>query len=570
MFLTGFIQAIGLSFCLAFLNVFLRVAVHKWDVQPIIFTCVCLMTAAMVLSLVGGPGRLTKSTLKSGATWLYSFLLMAAYVTDVYIMQFLSATEASFYSRLTIPLALMAAWVLHKRSPQKQDLTGLTIIALALIWLTFLQPLSMLWVILGIVLLGAFIQTSLVVIAETHKESVAAAQNGTFRDRARVVGFVTFISSATFLFFTLFMSALFRALKLDAAATFGLVPEIQTFIHPPTIAAALFYGVLILPLIRYLKWAASYNLKAENLLVIMSFIPMMTLGLELLVSKIIYFPANTDIFAGARGQQLLIIAVLITLGAGLTSFLRVRDYLKTLPEENTFWMAFKNAFKPAEDLAIHHSDTAKDDYEIILNTLEYTSGDKAKAAALLHIPESTLTVLKEGKGNLALIEAESKKLAREYRSNVVNHDGLTGLLNRSGFYYGLRQALEKANQGALLYLDLDKFKPVNDTYGHDAGDEVLKEVAQRLEATLPSGALITRLGGDEFCVFISNADKKQAAKIAAAITEEIDKPYKITGVKKAIEISSSLGIAHFPSDGKTPEALIGVADKGMFGAKHGS
>ena len=566
MFLTGFMQAIGLSFCIAFFNVFLRVAVHEWDVQPIIFTCVCLMTSALVLSVVGGPGRLTKDTLKSMATWMYSFLLMSAYVTDVYIMEFISATEASFFSRLTIPLALVAAWFLHRRVPKKNDLAGLVIIAAALVWITLLQPADMLWAILGIVLLGAFIQTSLIVIAETHKESVAAAEFGTFRDRARVVGFVTFVSSATFLFFTLLASSLFKAMGWDPALTQGLVPELHLFIHPPTVAAALFYGVLILPLIRYLKWGASYNLKAENLLVIMSFVPMLTIGLEFAVSQVMVFPANADVFAGARGQQLMIIAAMITLGAALTSLLRFRDFLKTLPEDNTIWMAFKNALRPPKNLSIHHSDTARDDYEIILNTLEFTGGDLPKAAKLLHIPQSTLNVLKESKGSLALVEAESKKLARNYHSNVVNRDGLTGLLSRGGFMYALRQSLEVAGHGTLLYLDLDKFKPVNDTHGHDAGDVVLRQVADRLEKTLPDESFASRMGGDEFCAFVPHLNEKEARKLIKALISSIEAPYTVG--KRKITIGASIGTAHYPDHGKTPEDLIAKADKGMYGVKH--
>lgn len=559
-------QAIGLSFCLAFLNVFLRISVHEWHVQPIIFTCVCLMTAAMVLSLVGGPGRLTTATLKSAATWVYSFLLMAAYVTDVYIMQFLSATEASFYSRLTIPLALVAAWFLHKRLPRCKDMIGLGIIGLALLWLTFLQPVEMLLAILAIVILGAFIQTALVVIAETHKESVAAAETGTFRDRARVVGFVTFVSSAAFLCVSLFLSFLFTAQGWDTSITYGLVPDVALFVHPPTVAAALFYGVLILPLIRYLKWGASYNLKAENLLVVMSFIPVMTLLLEFLVGQVMAFPANADVFKGVRGQQLLAIAVLITFGAALTTIMRVYDQLKALPKKTTLWTAIKTAMKPPKNVAIEYSDTAMDDYDTVTSTLEFAKGDAQMAANLLDIPESTLTVIKEGKGSLALIQSESKKIARRYRSNVATRDSLTGLLNRGAFMVAAREEQDSGHSYSILFIDLDKFKPVNDTYGHEAGDFVLKGVAERLAASTASNAYITRLGGDEFALLLPGATKQQSRKQAETIKAALGKAFQFDG--KKITIGCSVGIASYPDDGSTPEQLLDAADKAMYGVKH--
>ena len=97
MFAVGLMQALGITLLISFYNAYLRVAVQEWQVQPVVFTCVCLMVSAFVLSLCAGPGRFVRETLRSPVTWLYSAVLIGAYVVDVYVMHYVSATEASFF-----------------------------------------------------------------------------------------------------------------------------------------------------------------------------------------------------------------------------------------------------------------------------------------------------------------------------------------------------------------------------------------------------------------------------------------------------------------------------------------
>jgi diguanylate cyclase (GGDEF)-like protein/PAS domain S-box-containing protein len=148
------------------------------------------------------------------------------------------------------------------------------------------------------------------------------------------------------------------------------------------------------------------------------------------------------------------------------------------------------------------------------------------------------------------------------------HDGLTGLANRSFFYDRLMMALADAQRNqrimAVMYLDLDGFKDINDTYGHNTGDELLKAVADELKKMMQEGDTVARMGGDEFTVIIPEVvDAMDVERTAARILEGLKKPL----TKKALLITASIGIALYPEHGTGSEELVRNADRAMYLAK---
>jgi diguanylate cyclase (GGDEF)-like protein/PAS domain S-box-containing protein len=165
-----------------------------------------------------------------------------------------------------------------------------------------------------------------------------------------------------------------------------------------------------------------------------------------------------------------------------------------------------------------------------------------------------------------------QKVEEDRIQHVAHHDSLTGLPNRLLFRDRLGQATSVAKrdsrQLALLYLDLDKFKQVNDTLGHDAGDQVLQLVAERIREQVRESDTIARLGGDEFAVIVRDILNRQdvetvAGKIAAAISA----PMNLPNQPRAVEIGCSIGIAVYPVDAQDQENLIHVADAAMYETK---
>lgn len=160
-----------------------------------------------------------------------------------------------------------------------------------------------------------------------------------------------------------------------------------------------------------------------------------------------------------------------------------------------------------------------------------------------------------------------QKIALDYQAH---HDALTGLANRVLFSDRLAQSISKAARSgtkmALLFIDLDYFKEINDSYGHRMGDEVLKIVAQRLRDVLRGDDALSRLGGDEFTVIAEGLKKGQnASKLATRILEELSKEILCEG--KSFYVSSSIGISLYPDDGNVGGHLLKYADAAMYRAK---
>ncbi|HEY0846467.1 MAG TPA: CHASE domain-containing protein [Noviherbaspirillum sp.] len=151
------------------------------------------------------------------------------------------------------------------------------------------------------------------------------------------------------------------------------------------------------------------------------------------------------------------------------------------------------------------------------------------------------------------------------------YDTLTGLPNRKLLEERIVQALANSRRHrkdvALLFIDLDKFKPVNDNYGHAYGDLLLKEVAKRLQACMRESDTASRMGGDEFVALLAEVEGRPAAEtVATKILNELTKPYEISG--HVFDISASIGVALYPDHAGDGKALMKAADLAMYDAKN--
>jgi diguanylate cyclase (GGDEF)-like protein/PAS domain S-box-containing protein len=166
---------------------------------------------------------------------------------------------------------------------------------------------------------------------------------------------------------------------------------------------------------------------------------------------------------------------------------------------------------------------------------------------------------------LTVADVSDRIFAEAEANRLAYHDVLTGLPNRMQFYKTLGEAL-KSNDGtnvAVCCLDLDGFKPVNDTFGHAAGDDVLKMVGERLRAEA-QGHMVARLGGDEFAI-LTTGDEKNTVDLAERCVGAFEPPFFIKGL--AVRIGISIGIAAAPADGLDGETLVQEADRALYRAK---
>ena len=176
-----------------------------------------------------------------------------------------------------------------------------------------------------------------------------------------------------------------------------------------------------------------------------------------------------------------------------------------------------------------------------------------------------------GRSDRILREQEAERIASEERvRHQAYHDPLTGLRNRASFAQHLEQAIHRSKRFGwslgLMFLDLDRFKRVNDSLGHEAGDELLRIAARRLQGAIRESDMLFRMGGDEFTVLLENVKgPEEAAAVAARMSQAVAEPIELRHHELAATVS--IGIALYPKDDQTGERLVKSADTAMYRAK---
>lgn len=245
----------------------------------------------------------------------------------------------------------------------------------------------------------------------------------------------------------------------------------------------------------------------------------------------------------------------------------------------------------------HEADVfwAEDEQVFQTGQVQENEAELTNAFGKIHLIATKKSLHKDAAGNLFLVgiirditehkraEQELRQAAAELtRANIelklsenrfrylADHDALTGLGNRKYFHESLSQSLDWARSNnqlvALMFLDLDGFKQVNDTLGHDTGDKLLKVVAQRLTSGLRNSDIVSRLGGDEFTVILPGISQAEyASKVAEKILNTLSQVFVLEG--KNIFVTVSIGISIYPLDGEVEDVLIKSADVAMYRAK---
>jgi diguanylate cyclase (GGDEF)-like protein len=200
-------------------------------------------------------------------------------------------------------------------------------------------------------------------------------------------------------------------------------------------------------------------------------------------------------------------------------------------------------------------------------------GKQAAALAEGHNTDETFSEVPEGPLGKAVHEAV-RRLATTVRANEhtrlslkyeATHDALTGLLNRAGIYETLEENLQCVIPSSLIFIDLDRFKKVNDSFGHFVGDEVLRQVGERLQASLREGDVVGRLGGDEFVMICrGTVDEDRVAGIAQRVVQEISHPFRVDDT--TLLIGASVGVAR-SVEGDNAPSILARADASLYRAK---
>lgn len=234
---------------------------------------------------------------------------------------------------------------------------------------------------------------------------------------------------------------------------------------------------------------------------------------------------------------------------------------EVLKQEKVPVQVIKQALTQNEDVE-HKVAKAADDLKLVNVKLAKEMAERIVIESELATTKTDLAEVRDDLSKAQVKEEEAHQIAL--------HDALTGLPNRVSFGQGLDQGLIQAKRHgcglAVLFIDIDKFKSINDSYGHDLGDQVLLMVANRLQSSVRDEDMVSRWGGDEFvCLLLEVKQEADVTRLAEKMINRIAEACEFNGT--ALSIRASIGIAIYPADGETADILFKNADTAMYKAK---
>ncbi|MEW9668728.1 diguanylate cyclase [Ammoniphilus sp. 3BR4] len=252
------------------------------------------------------------------------------------------------------------------------------------------------------------------------------------------------------------------------------------------------------------------------------------------------------------------------------------SYMNPMAEKMTGWKIHEAEGKLISDVYRARIDGNKAE---VINPLQQVKGSASEKIAQYVLRSkngnelwilSSIAPMRTGQGEMlgiviAFQDNTEQKQQEKQMNYEAHYDDLTGLPNRR-YLQKAFQALKSQNRDlAVLFLDLDRFKSVNDSFGHEVGDKLLKSVAERLQAMVSKRDVISRLAGDEFIIILHNITKPQAVGVAQRIVDAMKEPFYLKGIH--LMITPSIGISFCPGNGTQFDELLDRADQAMYAAK---
>lgn len=527
-------------------NIMISYSAKVLEVNYLIYTCCAFISGSAMLLLIGGlKDDLAKETLRSPDTLIFGLVMLLGYLITLSLFFYTSATEGAFLQRISMIFSLLIAWFFMQRKPNIVNLISAILVLVGIGLICREIPEDNRGYIYLIMFLEGMALTVRTFAAETHKTyNRAMRESEDPKLKTRVVGFVMFLVSIVFLIFSFMFATLQTFYPIFDNSS--IVPVLSDFYDYKTIFAGLIAGIFLMTPLRLIEFFSANTIKSENFLALAAISPFATLFWEWLLEPLTGlgvkgFTSN-DWLAGG----------IITFGCLLTA---VYQMYKTRKYGVEKWRDYIKQYD-VDDMHVYHTK------DIVNKTLNHYDDSIVKSASALGV--SICTIEKVNKENdFAFKESANSSIMVHFKENIANVDYLTKIANRSGLKAIGEEFVGSTDLFTLMFIDLDKFKPINDTYGHEAGDEVLKEIANRLQKLETKDIKVGRLAGDEFVVLFRNYEKSHLIKHLPDFEKIIDAKIKLS-TGNNVQVQASIGLAEYDSDAKTLDDMLEYADKRMY------
>ena len=511
----------------AIINVFCKM-IASAGFNPVLFTSLSLFFAGLFLISLGGANYNSIKVLKSPATWIYGLSSVGTVATFISLVQYVSSTEAVMVMRLWILVGLVIALVVYKRKTLLKGIYGIPFILAGCVYIFMSIDKESLGVVVFLTILISVIQSVQYFALEYQRK-----HSKTKYSDLSIMGYILLSTSFLFIVSLMSVSVLGGLVGYtpEFIPTMAEVFDIKMFFLAPA------FGVFGFAILRTLEFKTVKAIGADIFMLFTALTPLFTLFFEVIFSKITTLVTPMDITT-----PFIISNILVVIGSFISTYGQVR-----VKKSKTLAPMAKNELKVLK--------------ETISNTMEFCNDDEDKVAETLGYAKSTIK----------RIMTSDKPVSKNIRHNIilrhaqhiVGLDHLTGALNQSSFNSKLK-VLDEIEKALVMFIDLDKFKPVNDTYGHNAGDSILEGVAERLMSEFNHPHVIGRLGGDEFCAIIYGVEQKDEEKLVKKVKKLVTEPFIVEGIKDEISVGCSIGVAHYPTEAKNGLELKQIADDRMY------
>lgn len=519
------------------------VAVNE-DVNILAFTCLMMLSSSFILLVIAGPGKLTKESLKTPHTWIYGILETITVAVGIMIMVYISATEAAALSRTTAFFALGISLLFLNQSTNKIELVGSAFLIFGFIFVIngMNIPVETKGLVILLVIVKNILQASKKITAEVHKTN---RKSKTFKEELRIVGLVMGVTSVmvstTFILLAVFQNTYNLTIHEE-------IPTIMDFLNFKTFVLAFFSGIILLSINKYLEFYVSKTLGAKYLMAMASLQLVGVYFLEVILSNMGVLEMKQ--FSSESIFALSIIFIGNSIIA-LSGFMKDLTFIRRGLKQDTLANVDDNFIEDEADF-----DVVKLNLSNLLNL--YDSNSK-KLASDTELDRVVLdNIVNYDYGEFKIENKIAKKINDFASQHVSTTDQLTKAHNR---YYldHVATSLFKENELFNLYfLDLNKFKPINDKYGHEVGDYVLSETVAKLNSLDSFDNYVFRIGGDEFVLIqVGNIEQQ----LEDLITQTIEQPVQYQEIP--LEISTSVGRVNSEKYNNI-EDMIKDADKLMF------
>jgi len=519
------------------------------QINPVVYVCTMFLSCSSALLLYAGPGKNSLNVLRSAQTWGYGIALIFGFIIGFGLFSQVTPVEGELLQMFTAIVSVFIGWLFYNRVPNKLQLVGLGFILSGIVWVCKNLPLDKIAVVVFLFLTLAIFQCLRSFIGESHKQFnyVLKYSQTPIRDQLRVIGYIMFTLSMLFLLVTL---PLAYVQSFSGVRIHHTIPVLSDFLYFKGIFVATLVGVLVILPARFLEFNSLVKLKTENYLALGAVGPFATM----------FWQRATQSFTGLDLKEFtvddVIAACLITAGGLIIVVSKILFKIKD-----------KDLLNEYVDFISEDEESKHESHDIILNTLKFYNSNKKKVSEKLKLPIVVINDILQN--NRALYARYLKEITRIYKNDILTKDSLTKINNRLSLDKDLIRLDRESYDYSIIYMDLNKFKEINDTFGHEFGDQALKVVADRIAKFEDKNTKAYRLGGDEFVIIAKRVKSKELYSLVDSLKQEIIHPFLLDKIDVVVNVGVSIGIAiSIEHKEKRASELLSIADSGMYEQKH--